>query len=375
MKPCTYRTVLDETYAQCDNYEDIIHSGPMTLEICETCPYAKEPGPPGDFFQQTLDLLIRKQRTGAYFANPKGCGSCPEVKRRKPDEAFDLQFVWPYWHRGAQGDEIRLSVRSVEKFFDGRAKCTIVGDKPPWYIGHYIPKRRVPKTDNLRRYRDMLSKMQMIATHPEIDSDFIWMMDDIYFIKPFAIEQMQVPRAERWVMSEFNTWQQLKLASMEALTKQGFPNHDYATHMPHYVQKDNLAQLFGMYDLDNPANVFLWELLYGNTFNGREVPARTRPFFTCIGAQLPQEQIEAATLKSTVLNHLAGGWCEGMRSYLLSLLPDMATIEIDVSPEALVAAKPRKREVKRRPLETHRAYIEAHANDNAIHNDNPISVQ
>ena len=352
MKLCRDRSDINSaTHFGCDNTEDLIHNGVVPIQLCQMCPYAK-PLAVG-FFEQTQELLIKKQRHGEYRANPKPCGGCPgEVKRRKPDHPFDLQFVWPYWHGGANGDEIRFSVRSVEKFYDGRAKCTVIGDKPPWFTGHYIPQQRVPKRTSARAYRDMITKVWTMATHAEIDEDFVWMMDDVYFVKPFTLEQIQVPRAEKWHPSDYNTWQRLKGASMEALNAAGHPNHDYATHMPHYAEKEKLVKLFEDYDLHN--NTMLWEILYGNAY--RDTPARARPFFARVGKPMDTEQLQVVTRRSTVLNHSAGGWCDGMRNYLLALMPDRASVENDQ--EANPVIRPAKgRVVKRRPVETHRGYV------------------
>ncbi len=145
-----------------------MHDGYVPHEVCDICPYA------------TGTLLTEKQRSDEYNARTKPCVGCLGPKRRLPAGPYDVQFVWPYWHGGANGDEIRFSVRSVETFFEDQAKCTIIGDKPPWFTGHYIPHRRVPKRTQSRSYRDMLTKVWTMATHPEIDDDFIWMMDGPY---------------------------------------------------------------------------------------------------------------------------------------------------------------------------------------------------
>lgn len=350
MKPCRFRGAIQGDYAKCSNTEDLIHNGIVPKGVCEICPFVQS----SDFFSQTLRLLVKKQMRGEIQVDAKQCGYCPEVKYRKPDQPFDLQFVWPYFHAGANGDEIRFSVRSVEKFYGGRAKCTIVGDKPPWFNGHYIPQKRVPTRTESRSYRDMLTKVWTMATHPEIDEDFVWMMDDIYFLKPFTLEELQVPRAEKWRPSDYNKWQRLKTASMNALTETGYPNHDYATHMPHYAEKSKLIQLFDEFKLHD--QTLLWEVLYGNRFSG--TPSRARPFFARIGTVMEVEQIQLATRRSSVLNNVAGAWCEQLREFLKSLMPDMASVETDQEANPVIK-RSQARVVKRRPPETHRAFVEA----------------
>jgi hypothetical protein len=143
--------------------------------------------------------------------------------------------------------------------------------------------------------------------------------------------------------------------TMQALTAAGRTNHDYATHLPHYVERDKLVELFERYDLHN--QTLLWEVLYGNTY--RDSPTRARPFFARVGKPMESEQLGVVTRRATVLNHTAYGWCEGIRSFLAALMPDMASVEINTEAHPTIRPAKRSRIVKRRPVETHRGYVGA----------------
>lgn len=358
MKPCIHRQEIPRVdVVGCLNTTDLIHNGFVPVQLCGMCPYATPPVT-GDFFQQTAQLLIRKHRTGELRANPKPCGGCSETKHRIPD-GLATQFVWPYWDGGANGDELRWSIRSVEQFFQGRAKITLIGDKPAWYQGHVIRKKRVPASKPNRAFRDMLSKVFYIATHAEIDPECVWMMDDIYFLKPFTLHDIQAPRAEPWQRSTGNSWQKRKTASMGALAARGLPQHDYATHMPHWLEKAKLRTMFDDFNLHE--NTMLWEVLYGNLY--RESPQRTRPFFVRFKNQASSDAHKQLTQQATVMNHVASAWCDGLRNFLADLLPHPSTTEGGqaLAKPQYVVRKKAKRTVIRRPLETHRAYIEAMA--------------
>jgi hypothetical protein len=338
----------------CGNSGDLLHNGFVPQEFCKRCPYHEKKAI--GFFAQTTALLVKKHRTGELKANPKPCGGCGETKHRVPDGPV-TQFVWPYWDGGANGDELRWSIRSVETFFQGRAKITLIGDKPDWYHGHCIRKRRVPASKPNRAFRDMLSKVFFIASHAEIDSECVWMMDDVYFLKPFSLDDVKIPRAEPWRPSTGNSWQRRKTASMAALAAVGRTQHDYATHMPHWLEKAKLRHLFEEFNLHH--NTMLWEVLYGNTY--RETPQRTRPFFARFRNQASSEQYQSLTAHATVMNHTASAWCDGLREFLSNRLPNPSTAEgaQAVSKPQIVVRKKAARVVKRRPLETHRAYLEA----------------
>lgn len=353
MKECRYRfdIGLAETFG-CTNSEDLVHNGSVASCVCRSCPYAKPPAI--GFFAQTEQLLIQKARRGEITVAAKPCGGCGSVKRRETDVT---QFVFPYWHGGASGDEIRFSIRSIETFYDGKAKVTIVGDRPPWFQGHVISQRRIGRHTPNRAFRDMLAKMWTIATHAEIDSDFVWMMDDIYFLKPVTFDDLATPRAEPWRESTKNSWQNRKTNTMRALQQVGHTTHDYATHLPHHAEKQKLREIFERFALAQ--NTMLWEVLYGNVY--RSKPQRCRPFFARIQKRMDSETIRRITENASVLNHTETAWCDGVRNFLLDRLPNPASTETEPQGYVPQFRKTRKttQAVKRRPRHTHRAVIEA----------------
>lgn len=346
---CAYRTLIDDSTVSCSNEHDLIHSGYVPARVCNSCPYKMPLS--ADFFGATQKLLVRKSATGEYAPVAKPCGGCGSTVHRHPEQDFDLQFVWPYWHGGAKGDEIRFSVRSVETFFQGRAKCTVIGDKPPWFTGHYIKQR---KLKNRSGFRDMLAKVRTMSTHRDIAEEFVWMMDDDYFLRPFTVEEVAVPRAERFRRSNANEWQRIKTASVDRLTENGLPSNDFATHAPHYVEKQKLLDICTAYNLKH--KLFTWEILYGNTYHPH--PQRCRPFLSRVGVQMTVEQLQVVTRKATVLNHTNEAWCKGMRDFLLTLLPNPTASEDVNTKVGTYTSTKKKREVKRRPRHTHRDYIE-----------------
>jgi hypothetical protein len=338
MKPCLFRVPIEfEDRVGCE-HPRVRHAGSVPISICESCILAKEP----TFENLTRQLLVRKQATGEYKPTPKPCGGCQEAKHR----SGRVQFVWPYWDSGAAGDELRWSIRSVEQFFQGDAHITLIGDRPAWWQGHVIPKRRVSARRPNRPFRDMLSKVWFMATHAEVDQKAVWMMDDIYYLRPFTIQDLEIPRAVRYSPGGKNSWQRRKANTMRVLTERGFPNHDYATHLPHVFEKQKLRDVFDSFDLHT--NTLLWEVIYGNVYRG--TPQDVRPFFRRITDQLPEDRWRHETRHATVLNHTSGAWCPGVRAFLQAMLPEQSPGEIGPAVSPAFIRKPKQqRTVKRRP--------------------------
>lgn len=235
------------------------------------------------------------------------------------------QFVWPYWHAGANGDEIRWSVRSVETFFRGPTQCVIVGDRPPWFTGPVIECPRIEASGASRTYRpalrDMLNKMHAIVSSPEITDEFVWMMDDVYFVKHVTLDDLKTPRANRWTQRSDNAWQRVKTATMELMKSSGKPQLDYATHLPHVVEKTKLAEILHQYPGD-----MLWENIYGNMH--RNSPQSVEPFLKRFNHKMGSaQQFKAAMQTATVVNNDVGAWCPALRNTLRDLMTNPASVE------------------------------------------------
>jgi hypothetical protein len=312
---CAFAGLAVDGEVQCSNQLKILNVVTMPEEWClNDCPYRKQP----DYLTASSRLYTLQQSQGVYVPRPRSCGGCGTVKRRQDV----TQFVWPYWHAGASGDELRWSIRSVEQHFEGATLCTIVGDRPPWWQGHVIDCPRIGPAPN-RGFRDMLNKMRTIATHPEIRPEFVWMMDDVYFLKPVTLEELQQPRAYGWREDASNSWQRRKSNTMRLLREAGLSNHDYATHLPHHAEKQKLADLFERFDLH--ANTLLWEVLYGNVY--RQHPIRPEPFFCRLLHPVEMPELRQRARLASVLNHTANAWCPAIREYLAEILQTPATGE------------------------------------------------
>lgn len=295
--------------------------GPTSsMDRCRSC-NAKQENTPGGIAISGSQCSVWVPQSKERNRQHRTCIPCRGAHRSPPKTS--MQFVWPYWHGGAMGDELRWSVRSVERHFLGRAHITIVGDRPPWFNGHVIRKNRVPANRQHRPYRDMLGKVFFMATQPDIQPDFVWMMDDVYFLKDFTFEDIAVPRATPWRPSTANGWQKRKSLTMRALLSRNMSTWDYATHLPHATVKTQLRQTFEDFNLHK--HTMLWEVLYGNTWHG--TPMAVRPFFCRFTRPLSEPEIVAATERCTVMNHVESAWNRPMRRFLMSRFPEPSSVE------------------------------------------------
>ena len=179
------------------------------------------------------------------------------------------QFVYFYVPGPKQGLELKLSIDLLTKHFVGKHRVTVIGDKPPWYDGHYIPiKRNMGIQDAKTRmpFRDTQKKIMTCASHPEIDEEFWWIMDDVFLINPVTVAELRVPRYDPWYqITTKSTWHQLIRITFAALAKHDKPTLQFGTHLPHVFEKSKLRELFPIYNF--PKELLLFEILYANHFH------------------------------------------------------------------------------------------------------------
>jgi hypothetical protein len=236
------------------------------------------------------------------------------------------QFVWFYVPGPDNGLELRLSMASVRKNFPDEAKITVVGDKPPWYEGHFIPVRQfsgVGDSHSRKPFRDTQHKIMQCAVHPEIDEQFVWIMDDCYMLKPTPIEAIGQFRYDPWYRrNNRRDWHQLIGKTFDALVAAGRPTLQAGTHLPHVFEKAKLTEMFGRYGF--PKNLLLFEILYENTWQNA---AEAIPYGgSWKGVQYPQflrRLLRPATIKelnaidANFLNYQSNVWQATMRDWLM----------------------------------------------------------
>jgi len=188
------------------------------------------------------------------------------IRHRDEDAVAAWPFLFTYYAAGAVADELKYSIRSVLHHQPG-ARIIVIGDKPEWYDGEFIPKPRIPKTD-FHAFRDCYSKLLYAA---EQLPQFIWHMDDIYWIKPFTMAEATVPKYVRHVsQSRFkswqprNTWGKTRAHAYRWLLDHNRPTYDFAAHLPQPIVSETFLATEREVQMmtDRYRN---WECVYFNT--------------------------------------------------------------------------------------------------------------
>ncbi len=232
-----------------------------------------------------------------------------------------MQFVWFYITGPDHGFELRKSILSVQRNVPGDHKITVIGEKPAWYEGHHLKvapiRMRVP-TGHLP-FRDTQNKLVQAVNSPEIDDSFIWMMDDVYFLKETSVEEICRPIYDPWYRVNTKTiWHQLIRITFAALQKQGKSNLQYATHLPHLFEKEKLREMFALYDY--PKTLLLFENLYRNHYENQEQAIPYTGFLRRLLVPMPINGLHAIT--EHVLNYQSKCYTPQMKTFLEQKFPE-----------------------------------------------------
>jgi len=191
-------------------------------------------------------------------------------------EAEKISAVWVYWAGGAEGDELRYSMRSVLANVSGISNVVLCGDRPDWYGGDFIHSPRFDKrqarskfgTGRWCKWIDSIVKLRKIIESPLVTERFLWLYDDTFIVQPTTANWLSVPRAGGSITTQLgtgkrrNTWRGCVHRTAVALESGGFPLRNYSTHYPVVYSKSKLLETIELFKADTHPRVI--ETIYQN---------------------------------------------------------------------------------------------------------------
>ena len=184
-------------------------------------------------------------------------------------KTFKYHFVYP-WVKGEDRiDELKYSLRSLEKNFKEPFEVFIVGDLPEWICNvHHIPAERQTGMFENVAY-DAIYKILKVCDCPDVNSYFIRMYDDIYLLQEMGFREISVIRAlYDWSKKPAGdgtpslTWQRQRDRTMAALQAKGHPTWNTETHLPEVYLKSVLKWV--LEEFNALENRYLISSLYHN---------------------------------------------------------------------------------------------------------------
>ena len=168
---------------------------------------------------------------------------------------MDLVYVC----RSGENEELRYSIRSAVANLP-HSKIWVVGAKPDWYSGNFIP---VQQTNS--KYSNVRKSLEEIGSNKSISNKFILMNDDFFIVNP-------VKRITSFhggpLLDKVNQYQDISMSSSYTrmleqtylrLLKMGIEQPlDYDIHVPMPMSRRGLREAL--------KGQTLWRSNYGNIF-------------------------------------------------------------------------------------------------------------
>ena len=237
----------------------------------------------------------------------------------------EIDVVYPYIAGAAEGDELRYSLRSLERNLVARPRVWLVGDRPGWYRGCHLPHGRLAERPHRPRY-DRAAKLWDVVRDRRIGREFVWMMDDVYLLAPVTLHELRqrysssdMDAAELAEFQPSNVWEHELLLTWQALHRAGRPVDDQAAHLPYVYEKDKLRKLFRKYKpLRQP---YVDNVLYLNEYS-TSVPRPCEEILYTEDGQPAADEIRRRLQPALIMNHAHRGFTPAMREVLQELFPE-----------------------------------------------------
>ena len=176
-----------------------------------------------------------------------------EIQKNEVTNTKVTHFVYPYLCTEGEGYyDLMYSIRSLYKYFKGDFDVTLVGDKPNYYNGKYIPRIHVPK------YSPQVNTLILFDTIADIYDEFIVINDDMIlindctksdFTKQYHINNdlngFDNPNIE--LIDSFYTTTLLNAYTL--LKSEKKPTKSFSAHVPHFIESKKLKTLISKFDL------------------------------------------------------------------------------------------------------------------------------
>jgi hypothetical protein len=180
------------------------------------------------------------------------------LEQKKEGLLFMIDVVYQYINGPAAWNELRYSLRSLEKHLKEPFKVWVVGEKPGWLTNvNHISHQRVPGVHFTNSF-DANSKMELAINHPKIGDNILWMYDDMYLLRDCVLRDFDVYLAVNHYddlnHSSSNTHKEIVIDTLKILLEHNRSAYNCETHTPRLYNKTILQDVFKKY---NPKDVRL----------------------------------------------------------------------------------------------------------------------
>lgn len=230
-----------------------------------------------------------------------------------------------------QNNEIRYSIRSVQKYLSGYRNIYVVG-ADPGFLSCVI---HVPCNDQYRDNADgnMIHKFLALinAAGKQLSDTFIYMCDDFFLLKPIHVSEIKhwysidlAKAPESYFASRL--WMNRLKRTRDVLLSKGLPALHFDLHLPFPFDKNRFPEIFSRYDYTKGIGYTIVSLYANNLSDINAVKLQGEK--TDVFKSLALEQITAQVQVCTFMAVNDNGLNQDMKSFLKDRFPEPSKYEI-----------------------------------------------
>lgn len=168
-----------------------------------------------------------------------------------------------------QNNELRYSLRSVEKYLSAYDRIFVVGERPDWLTGViHIPCYDYTTGDSRYKERNICKKVLKACEDERISENFLFCNDDYFFLRPVEVFKIanyhRGPLADAVSGERIDNYKNSLQNTLTILQANGLPAYHYDIHVPIIYNKSLFPKVMANYNW-NVAWGYTVKSLYANT--------------------------------------------------------------------------------------------------------------
>ncbi len=225
-------------------------------------------------------------------------------------------------------NELKFSLRSLQKNFNSLRDVWIIGHKPDWLKNiHHIP---FPDPYKKNKDANLINKIIRVCLETELTSQFIFMSDDQLVTKPISPENFRRYYVE--YLDENTSWGNTKWINRlkhtyNILKENNFSTYNYDTHLPCLYNKVNFPKIMLQYDYGCDTGYTI-NTLYYNSLDNHELKVEVNDNIKAGFYQETKENIILEKIENSMfLNFDNNGLNDFLKQIIIELFSEKSKYE------------------------------------------------
>lgn len=240
----------------------------------------------------------------------------------RPDIVYIYNEKLSRW----RGQELKLSLRSLEKHGQNYNNVYLIGDKPPYLNDKII---HIPMEDDQKNSREkrICEKILTACRAKEISDPFVIFNDDYFLVNEIDFSELHYhyfndlgTKAKN--RGKNDMYKQALQNTLIALLSKGLPTKHFDIHYPMYYHKENFIKVMEQYDWTVKGG-YVIKSLYANTLEIEGLPRKDHKIYLNHNKREITEAIANIDLFST--EHIS----RAMAEILHKLYPERSSYELN----------------------------------------------